>query len=339
MGKSIKLYVLKYYLNNIHAKSDDQEYINGVIFKILPLIEHVFPVLIAKWKTASEKSEKLKDQDTFFRTLHFGANIPYWQYIELQGSSINNKCLDRDNIWISYKYLCNLKKDWLLSRDFFRSKVLYHEKEEERPKQFKNKTKKKLTTEQVQRDLNLLDCFMEYTEIKCIRGQIKKECKNWIYTRAKIDHALNVIFNEIDEDVSCVLMDDKIPIAIELDMIEENAILCLKVVWCEGFIEIFKLHRFQEIDCSKNVIHDFTMQLISNCESNICSNADSGANVGKYLQRINIKDVLEYLFVLEKTTSKVVLKSKVILKDIPLESIHKLFQYLGDLEFFGWKFD
>jgi hypothetical protein len=337
MGKSIKFCVLKYYLNNIRAKSNDREYINGIVFKILPLIEHMFADLIAKWKTDSKNSERLEDRDTFLRILHFGANIPYWQYMELQVSHING--LDHDNVWISYKYLCDAKKDWLLSRDFFRTKVLFHEQEKQRPKQYKNKTRKNPTVQQSLRDLNLLDRLIEHTEIKHIRGQIKKEYVNWVYTRVKIDCALGIIINEIYRTINDVPIDNIIPISIQLDMIEEDAILCLKVVWSKEITEIFTLHSFQSIDFSKNIMQDFTTQLLDTGQTNIDTNADSGANVGKYLQRINIKDILENLFVLEKTKSKVVLKSKVMLRDIPLESIHKLFQYLGNLEFFGWEFD
>jgi hypothetical protein len=240
MGKSIKFCVLKYYLNNIRAKSNDREYINGIVFKILPLIEHMFADLIAKWKTDSKNSERLEDRDTFLRILHFGANIPYWQYMELQVSHING--LDHDNVWISYKYLCDAKKDWLLSRDFFRTKVLFHEQEKQRPKQYKNKTRKNPTVQQSLRDLNLLDRLIEHTEIKHIRGQIKKEYVNWVYTRVKIDCALGIIINEIYRTINDVPIDNIIPISIQLDMIEEDAILCLKVVWSKEITEIFTLH-------------------------------------------------------------------------------------------------
>lgn len=331
--KSIHVNILKCHLKKIREEPNDYAYVNGVVLRILPLIRYIFPDRIKEWEESYKSNMRLEDHDTFLRIRSFGANIPYWQYVERKMSFDRN--LNHSSVWIFYAYLCDLERDWLLSRDFFRSKILYHESEMERPKQFKNKTRRSLTKEQSDRDLNLLDRYMGFMELKFTRGKVEKQFENWIYNRAKIKHALNVICQDFNSDLA-----DKKPISVELDIIEEGVILCLKVKWCSDLIEIFKLHRFQESDSPKNVMQAFASKLIYEAQASIDPTAVSGANVDKYLQRLGIRGVLAELLILEKTKSKIILEDKeIMLENKPFESIDELLQYSTNLEFLCWEFD
>lgn len=336
--------LIQYHVSIVRLAQSDFDYMNGIAKKILPLIDRCSRETVDRWRKRMQAHEQclkvggieaFEQQERYLRILHFGCGVHYWSHMESpQPNGVN--CTHKDHAWVHYAYLKEFEREFNESRDYFRKKLLYHdtiERDDDELEQYKNKPKAMRRPNHDRRDWGLLDRYMGHMEIKFVRNKVKKDCNNWIYTRSKIDAAIETILNNACELTGLHSLGATFPLSIELDLKEEDVMLVVKVKWEYGITELLKLHRFQADD--HNVMRAFAIDLCTAGRARVDRGKDSGANADKYIQRIGIYGPLEKF--IERDSDEIRLK-KIDLKKLSATELEELCLFLTKLEFWNWDF-
>lgn len=263
--------------------------------------------------------------------------------------------------------------------DFFRKKLLYHQQtsqcsKRKDAKKYKNLTKKNLTSKHAKRDAVLMDLYFRYLEVRAMENdtplvisetitfsEVKDPrldilfegvqmipinlepilagtiVENSLYTREKIYTKLNIVLNHIYQ-LNTHISDEITPQIIELTL-DDDTYLCLKVTWQNNIISFFTMHNFQEAKHTDNELQMFIENLLDTNSVILDKCSASGVNATKYLRRIGIFEILDEIFVAQKTAFTVKLSSKSIeVEKLSPDMINRLLQHMNNLEFRKWEF-
>lgn len=240
----------------------------------------------------------------------------------------------------AYKLLCTFEWAYNKDRDFLRDKELRY-----------NKSKacwrsgRLIEVHSFRIDVMLIKADVVITDKK---SQNKKKQQPLFITPEMIRSALLCVMNGLNIMLDETTGQDSLyPCSISLIAerrnaeANSNARILLRIVWQRGIYETLTLHTFQTSPGASNTIGDFADTLYKNAGSfiKVDPSLAKGAYASKYVERLGFIGALKKIFIEQKDTHWVKLKSHSIdLSGASEALLRKICKQLDELDTIDWQF-